>query len=58
MVAPSVAKQIKLVTKNNRYRCLANIKDFEITTARDSIDLTNLGDEFKAQFDRGLISGQ
>jgi len=58
LVAPSVAKQIKLVTKNNRYRCLANIKDFEITTARDSIDLTNLGDEFKAQFDRGLISGQ
>lgn len=58
LTAPSTAKRIRITTRNNRYRCLANIKDFEITTTRDSIDLTNLGDEFKSQFDRGLISGQ
>ena len=58
LTAPTTAKQVRIVTRNQRYRCLANIKDFEITTSRDSIDLTHLGDEFKSQFERGLISGQ
>lgn len=58
LTAPSTAKQIRISTRNQRYRCLANIKDFEITTTRDSVDLTHLGEEFKSQFDRGLISGQ
>jgi len=58
LVTPSSATEVRIITRNNRYRCLANIKDFEITTTRDSIDLTNLGDSFRAQFDRGLISGQ
>tara|TARA_B100000965_G_scaffold400671_1_gene423035 strand:- start:892 stop:1758 length:867 start_codon:yes stop_codon:yes gene_type:complete len=58
LTVPSEGKQIRITTRNNRYRCLANIKDFEITTSRETVDLTNLGDEFKSQFDRGLISGQ
>ncbi len=58
LTTPSTAKEIRIITRNQRYRCLANIKDFEITTTRDSVDLTNLGEEFKSQFDRGLISGQ
>ena len=58
LTAPTAAQQVRITTRNQRYRCLANVKDFEITTSRDSIDLTHLGDEFKSQFDRGLISGQ
>ena len=41
LTTPSTAKEIRIITRNQRYRCLANIKDFEITTTRDSVDLTN-----------------
>lgn len=58
LVEPSSSKEVRITTHNDRYRCVANIKEYEITTTRDSVDLTNLGEEFKSQFDRGLISGQ
>ena len=55
---PSSIKEITIKTKNSRFRHLANITSFEITTARDSVDLTSLGDQFKRQYEAGLISGQ
>ena len=58
LVAPSSAKDIKISTSNSRYRNLAKIKEFEIQTERENIDITLLGDEFRKRYDRGMISGQ
>ena len=58
LVAPSAAKDVVLKTKNDNYRHVAKIRDFEMTTSREQVDLTNLGDEFRNQYEAGLISGQ
>tara|TARA_Y100000593_G_scaffold6206_1_gene11869 strand:+ start:609 stop:1475 length:867 start_codon:yes stop_codon:yes gene_type:complete len=58
LVAPSAAKDITIKTRNERYRHVANVRDFEMTTSREQVDLTNLGDEFRNQYEAGLISGQ
>lgn len=58
LVAPSAAQNITLQTKNDRYRFMAKIRSFELTTSRDTVDLTSLGNEFRNQFEQGLISGQ
>ena len=58
LVAPSATQAINIKTKNDRYRHVANIKEFEITTNRDQVDTTTLGREFRDQYDSGLISGQ
>ena len=58
LVTPSAKKEVNIKTKNDRYRHVANIKEFEITTNRDQVDTTTLGREFKDQYDSGLISGQ
>ena len=58
LVTPSSTKEINIKTKNDRYRFVANVKEFEITTNRDQVDTTTLGKEFRNQYDSGLISGQ
>ena len=58
LVAPTAAKDITIKTRNERYRHVANVRDFEMTTSREQVDLTNLGDEFRNQYEAGLISGQ
>ena len=56
--APSSTKTILIRTRNTRFRPLAKITEFEITTTRDTVDVTNLGEEFRRQYENGLISGQ
>ena len=58
LVAPSASKDVVLTTKNDNFRHVAKIRDFEMTTSREQVDLTNLGDEFRNQYEAGLISGQ
>ena len=58
LTAPSSTKDILIRTRNTRFRPLAKITEFEITTSRDTVDTTNLGQEFKNQYENGLISGQ
>ena len=58
LVAPSSTQVINIKTQNLFYRHVANIKEFEITTNRDQVDITTLGKEFKDQYESGLISGQ
>jgi len=58
LVAPSSAKDVLITTKNDNFRHLAKVRDFEMTTSREQVDLTNLGDEFRNQYEAGLISGQ
>jgi hypothetical protein len=58
LTLPSAAKHVTVHTRNSRFRCLARIKDFEITTSRETVDTTLLGAEFRQQYEAGLISGQ
>ena len=39
-------------------KCLAEVTEFQITTSRDTIDTTNLGDYYRKQYESGLIQGQ
>ena len=58
LVAPSSAKDILIRTRNERFRHVAGVREFEMTTSREQVDLTNLGDEFRNQYEAGLISCQ
>ena len=58
LTVPSSTKNILIRTRNTRFRPLAKITEFEITTTRDTVDITNLGEEFRNQYENGLISGQ
>ena len=58
LVTPSTARDILIRTRNERFRHVAGVKEFEMTTSREQVDLTNLGDEFRHQYEAGLISGQ
>ena len=58
LVTPSSTKDILIRTRNARFRSLAKITEFEITTSRDTVDVSNLGEEFRKQYESGLISGQ
>ena len=58
LVAPVVSQEILVRTRNSRYRCYGQMRSWEITTSRAAVDTTTLGDEFVAQYSRGLISGQ
>ena len=55
---PSSTKDILIRTRNTRFRPLAKVTEFEITTTRDTVDVSNLGEEFRRQYENGLISGQ
>lgn len=58
LVTPSASKAITIQTTNSRFRHLATVRNFEISTNRDQVDTTSLGAEFKKQYEAGLISGQ
>ena len=58
LIEPSYVQPIAVRNTQVNYRCIANITSFEITTTRDTVDITTLGEEFKTQYAGGLISGQ
>lgn len=55
---PTATKDIAIRTRSLQYNCLASVKDYELTTSRDQIDTTVLGQEHRNQYEAGLISGQ
>jgi hypothetical protein len=58
LVLPTRDIPIVVRTRNNEYRCIAQVSSYQMTTSRDSVDITSLGDEFRAGYANGLISGQ
>ena len=58
LVQHSEDQEIEVHLEDVDYRCLAQITDYNITTSRETLDLTNLGDEFRRNYASGLISGQ
>lgn len=58
LVKPSTTKNITIETQTDRFRCLAEVTSFDMTTSRDLVEVTALCNEFKQQYEAGLISGQ
>ena len=58
LVVPSGDQTITINARNVAYRPLARIEEYEFTTSRDQIEISQLGDNFKRQYENGLISGQ
>jgi len=54
----TTALAVRVHTKNVIYRCLAQLTDYSITTSRETVDTTSLGEEFRDRYTAGLISGQ
>lgn len=58
LVQPLFAQDITIQTIDYGFRFLGRVNRFELTTSRDTVDLTSLGSEFRKQFEQGLVSGQ
>jgi hypothetical protein len=58
LVTPNNTQEIQVQVRDSRYRFYGQIRNWEITTSRTSIDVTTLGEEFVEQYNRGLVSGQ
>ena len=56
--APTSTEKIEIITSSRDFRYIANISDYEITTAREAVDLTSLGEQHRRSYESGLISGQ
>ena len=46
------------VVPQSAKKCLAGIRDFEITTVRENIDTTCLSNRYRQEYEDGLIQGQ
>lgn len=53
---PGRTVPVRVTIRNNNQRILGQVKSYELNTERDTIDLTNLSDEFRKNYS-GLISG-
>lgn len=58
LIEPTEDQPIQISLQDAQYRCLAQVTAYEITTQRETVDLTLLGDEFRRNYGSGLISGQ
>ena len=58
LVEPSENQRLKLKTRNSNFSYLARVRQYELTTERDTVDITHLGEQFRQRYEAGLISGQ
>lgn len=58
LVTPSDTREIKITTRTDLFKCVAQVKSFDMTTSRDLVQTTSLSQEFQSQYEAGLISGQ
>lgn len=49
--------QARLTVRDTVYNSLGNVESYTFNSDRSSIDITVLGDDFKAQYEAGLLSG-
>jgi hypothetical protein len=59
LVIPAEAQEVTIsIPENKDERCLAEVTSYQITTSRETIDTTNLGAQYRKQYEAGLIQGQ
>jgi hypothetical protein len=54
----SQAITVKVLGEPDEDRCLAQVQSFTLTTSRDNIDLTCLSQQYRNNYENGLIQGQ
>lgn len=55
---PAADNPVAIQTRGSRYLQLAQVKQFDFTTERETVDTTLLSDQFRKRYEAGLISGQ
>jgi hypothetical protein len=60
LTAPTAAQDItvRVVGEPDQERCVADVRNFTITTSRENIDITCLNQHFRNNYENGLIAGQ
>ena len=58
LIQPAVAQPIYIHTRDEDFNGTAQVRDWNLTTNREAVDLTVLGNEHRDQYANGLISGQ
>jgi len=58
LVTPTADQEITVDVVNANYNCVAQMRSWEITTQRETVDLSILGEEYRQFYDQGMISGQ
>ncbi len=58
LVVPSTCQRIRVTSRDNTSRCIAQIRSYEVTTQRETIDVTSLQQQYRNFYHQGLISGQ
>jgi len=57
LVEPTTTQELRIQTRNTTWRTMARVTQFDFTTQREQIDITTLQDNFRNQYDAGIISG-
>ena len=58
LVKPSKDQQIVARTRDLNFNCVAQVSTYELTTTRETVDISTLGEEFRTNYANGMISGQ
>lgn len=58
LVKPTEAQQLTVSLEDLQWRCLAQVQQYSLTTTRETVDLTQLGDDFRRNYASGLVNGQ
>ena len=58
LITPNASQDITVKLERGRFRCIGNVSDYSITTTRDTVDVSGLGEEFRQNYANGMISGQ
>lgn len=56
--APTVAQEVVVELARDRFRCLADCRSWSMTTSREQVDVSSLGEEYRRNYTNGMISGQ
>lgn len=58
LVDPSANQNVIIDVVNINYNCVAQMRSWELTTQRETVDTSILGEEYRQFYDQGMISGQ
>ncbi|MCE2835388.1 MAG: hypothetical protein LW834_12070 [Cyanobium sp. 49614_E6] len=58
LIEPTVPQSISVKTIGRGFRCVAQTRSWEMTTTRENVDITTLGEEHRRFYANGLVSGQ
>ena len=58
LVEPTNAQEVVVELARDRFRCLADCRSWSMTTSREQVDVSSLGEEYRRNYTNGMVSGQ